>query len=63
MTDKVKNYYELLKSDLKRERKVDTNFKKHHILPTSMYWWNRKWKETTCMNPQLITHWKLKLYA
>ena len=36
MTDKVKNYYELLKSDLKRERKVDANFKKHHILPCSM---------------------------
>jgi hypothetical protein len=36
MTDKVKNYYELLNKDLKRERKVDANFKKHHILPTSM---------------------------
>jgi hypothetical protein len=36
MTDKVKNYYELLPKDLKQERKVDANFKKHNIQPCSM---------------------------
>ena len=36
MTDKVKNYYELLPKDLKQERKVDANFKKHYIQPCSM---------------------------
>lgn len=35
MSDKVKNYYEMLKSDLKREHKVETNFK-HQIIPCSM---------------------------
>jgi hypothetical protein len=36
MTDKVKNYYEMLPKDLKQERKVDANFKKHYIQPCSM---------------------------
>jgi ABC-type proline/glycine betaine transport system ATPase subunit len=36
MTDKVKNYYELLPKDLKQERKVDNFFKKHYIQPCSM---------------------------
>jgi ABC-type cobalamin/Fe3+-siderophores transport system ATPase subunit len=36
MSDKVKNYYELLSKDLKQERKVDANFKKHYIQPCSM---------------------------
>jgi hypothetical protein len=34
--DKVKNYYELLPSNLKKENKVDKNFKKHYIKPNSM---------------------------
>ena len=34
--DKVKNYYELLPSNLKKEKKVDKNFKKHYIKPCSM---------------------------
>ena len=29
MSDKVKNYYELLPKDLKRETKLDKNYKKH----------------------------------
>jgi len=36
MTDKIKNYYELLDKNLKRETKRDKNFKKHHIEPNSM---------------------------
>ena len=36
MSDKVKNWYEHLPKNLKRENKLDKNFKKHHILPTSM---------------------------
>ena len=34
--DKVKNYYELLPSNLKKENKVDKIFKKHYIRPCSM---------------------------
>ena len=34
--DKVKNYYELLPSNLKKETKLDKNFKKHYIRPCSM---------------------------
>ena len=34
--DKVKNYYELLPSNLKKETKLDKNFKKHYIKPNSM---------------------------
>ena len=36
MSDKVKNWYEHLPKDLKRESKLDKNFKKHHVLPNSM---------------------------
>jgi len=36
MTDKIKNYYELLDKNLKRETKRDKNFKKHYIEPNSM---------------------------
>jgi len=36
MADKVKNYYELLPKDLKRETKLDKNYKKHYIQPNSM---------------------------
>ena len=36
MSDKVKNYYELLPKDLKRETKLDKNYKKHYIQPNSM---------------------------
>jgi len=36
MSDKVKNYYELLPKDLKRETKLDKNYKKHLIQPNSM---------------------------
>jgi hypothetical protein len=34
--DKVRNYYELLPSNLKKETKLDKNFKKHYIRPCSM---------------------------
>jgi hypothetical protein len=30
------NFYEKMPSNLKRENKLDKNFRKHHILPTSM---------------------------
>ena len=36
MSDKVKNWYDHLNNKLKRETKLDKNFKKHHILPNSM---------------------------
>ena len=36
MSDKVKNWYDHLDNKLKRETKLDKNFKKHHILPNSM---------------------------
>jgi len=36
MSDKVKNWYEHLPKNLKRETKPDKNIKKHHILPNSM---------------------------
>lgn len=36
MTDKIKNYYELLPSNLKKEHKPDKHFKKHFIRPCSM---------------------------
>ena len=36
MTDKIKNYYELLDKNLKRETKRDKNFKKHYIETNSM---------------------------
>jgi hypothetical protein len=36
MTDKIKNYYELLDKNLKRETKRDKHYKKHHIEPNSM---------------------------
>jgi hypothetical protein len=36
MTDKIKNYYELLDKSLKRENKFDKNYKKHYIQPNSM---------------------------
>ena len=32
MSNKVKNYYELLPKDLKRETKLDKNYKKHIIM-------------------------------
>lgn len=34
--DKITNWYERLPENLKRETKLDKNFKKHYILPTSM---------------------------
>src|SRR5665648_91640 len=34
--DKIKNYYELLPKNLKQERKLDANYKKHYIQPCSM---------------------------
>ena len=36
MSDKVKNWYEHLPKDLKREPKLDKNYKQHHIQPNSM---------------------------
>jgi ABC-type proline/glycine betaine transport system ATPase subunit len=36
MSDKIKNYYENLPKDLRRENKVNNTFKNHHILPNSM---------------------------
>ena len=36
MSDKVKNWYESLSKDLKRESKLDKNYKKHLIQPNSM---------------------------
>ncbi len=36
MSGKVKNYYKMLKFNLKREPKVDTNTTNHQILPCSM---------------------------
>ena len=36
MPDIVKNMYELLPKNLKRESKLDKNYKKHHIQPNSM---------------------------
>ena len=36
MSDKVKNYYELLPKEFKRETKLDKNFKNHLIQPNSM---------------------------
>jgi len=36
MTDKIKNYYDLLDKSLKRENKYDKNYKKHYIQPNSM---------------------------
>ena len=36
MSDKVKNYYELLPKEFKRETKHDKNFKKHLIEPNSL---------------------------
>jgi hypothetical protein len=36
MSDKIKNYYELLPSNLKKEHKPDKHFKKHFIRPCSM---------------------------
>ena len=36
MPDKVKNWYESLSKDLKRETKLDKNYKKHYIQPNSM---------------------------
>ena len=36
MTDKIKNYYDLLDKGLKRENKFDKNYKKHYIQPNSM---------------------------
>ena len=36
MSNNLTNFYEKLPSNLKRENKLDKNFKKHHILPTSM---------------------------
>jgi len=36
MSDKIKNYYELLPKNLKQERKLDANYKKHYIQPCSM---------------------------
>jgi len=36
MSDKLTNYYEKLPNNLKRENKLDKNYKKHHIQPTSM---------------------------
>ena len=36
MSDKVKNWYESLSKDLKRESKLDKNYKKHFIQPNSM---------------------------
>ena len=36
MSDKVNNWYEKLPSQLKRDAKLDKNFKKHHIMPNSM---------------------------
>ena len=36
MTDKIKNYYELLDKNQKRETKRDKHYKKHHIEPNSM---------------------------
>ena len=36
MPDKVKNWYESLSKDLKREPKLDKNYKKHYIQPNSM---------------------------
>ena len=36
MTDKIKNCYELLPSNLKKEHKPDKHFKKHFIRPCSM---------------------------
>ena len=30
------NFYEKMPNNLKRENKLDKNFRKHHILPTSM---------------------------
>ena len=36
MSDKVKNYYELLPKNLKRETKLDKNYKKHYVQPNSM---------------------------
>ena len=36
MSDKVRNFYELLPKNLKRETKLDKNYKKHMIQPNSM---------------------------
>jgi len=36
MSDKIKNYYENLPKDLRRENKVNNTFKNHRILPNSM---------------------------
>ena len=36
MSDKVKNWYNHLPKDLKRESKLDKNYKRHHIKPNSM---------------------------
>ena len=36
MPDKVKNWYEFLPKNLKRESKLDKNYKKHYIQPNSM---------------------------
>ena len=36
MSDKIKNYYDLLDKSLKRENKFDKNYKKHYIQPNSM---------------------------
>ena len=36
MSDKVKNWYEHLPKDLKREPKLDKNYKQHYIQPNSM---------------------------
>jgi hypothetical protein len=36
MTDKIKNYYDLLDKSLKRENKFDKNYKKHYVQPNSM---------------------------
>ncbi len=36
MTDKIKNYYDLLDKTLKRENKYDKNYKKQYIQPNSM---------------------------
>jgi len=36
MTDKIKNYYNHLPNELKRENTTNKTFKNHHILPNSM---------------------------
>ena len=34
--DQIKNYYEIISKDLQKKPKLDSNYKKHHILPNSM---------------------------